>query len=252
MRKLKLFLKKTFEKVFFPFRFRPQSASADCAPKQKNFPSIFSISRPPNFFKKEKEKFCFGSPVSFSKELDIGSDYFDFFLHKNNNISAMIGWRGGVMFTNTIEKVVAIIPPAGGSSFTGQSIPPLGMVRILNYVKKSFPNVELELWDGVQMSMLAILEKVKTLEKGTLVAISAHTSYNYRNCLAVLDVIPKDVKVIMGGLHIYETHLGRLAVEKRSFHAIQGPGELALPQYIEYLEGNRNIFEVKNLMYMQN
>lgn len=151
-----------------------------------------------------------------------------------------------------IQKVVAIIPPAGGSSFTGQSIPPLSMVRILNYVKKFFQNIEVELWDGVLMSMPVILEKVKTLQKGTLVAISAHTSYNYRNCLAVLSAIPEDVKVIMGGLHLYENHLGRVAVEKRGFHVLQGQGEIALPQYIEYLDGKREISEVKNLMYLQN
>lgn len=156
------------------------------------------------------------------------------------------------MLKEVIKKVVAIIPPTGGSSFTGQSIPPLGVVRILNYVKKFFPNIEVELWDGVIMSMPMILEKVKLLKKGTLVAISAHTSYNYKNCLIVLGVIPEGVKVIMGGLHLYETHLGQMAVEKRNFHAIQGPGEFALPQYIEYLEGKRGISEVKNLMYLQN
>ncbi len=150
-----------------------------------------------------------------------------------------------------IEKVVAIIPPAGGSSFTGQSIPPLGIIRILNYVKKFFQHIEVELWDGVLMSMPLILEKVKTLQKGTLVAISAHTSYNYKNCLAVLGAIPEGVKVVLGGLHLYETHLGQIAIEKQNFHAIQGPGEFALPQYIEYLEGKRKIFEVKNLMYLQ-
>jgi anaerobic magnesium-protoporphyrin IX monomethyl ester cyclase len=156
------------------------------------------------------------------------------------------------MSTNVINKVVAIIPPSGGSSFTGQSIPPMGVVRILNYVKKFFPYIEVELWDGVQLNMPMILKKFKTLSKDTLVAISAHTSYNYRNCLTLLRTVPDDVKVIMGGLHLNETHLGQLAVERRNFHTIQGPGEFALPQYIEYLEGKRDVSEVKNLMYLQN
>ena len=156
------------------------------------------------------------------------------------------------MFKEVIEKIVVIIPPAGGSSFTGQGIPPLGMVRILNYTKKFRLNIEVNLWDGVLMSMPIILEKVRSLKKGTLVAISAHTSCNYRNCLTVLNAIPEDVKVIMGGLHLYETYLGKLVVEKRDFHAIQGSGEFAFSQYIKYLEGKRGISEVENLMYLQN
>lgn len=153
------------------------------------------------------------------------------------------------MLKEKVQKVCAVIPPSGGSSFTRQSIPPLGMVRILNYVQKYFPHIEVELWDGALMDMPTILNKVKALNRGSLLAISAHTSYNYKNCLTVLDAVPYDVKVIMGGLHLYENHLGRLAVQKRKFDVIQGSGEKALPQYIEYLEGDREIFEVENLMY---
>ncbi len=151
-----------------------------------------------------------------------------------------------------IKKVIAIIPPTKGTSFTGESIPPLGIVRILNYVKKSFPEIEVELWDGTLMSLPIIIERIKTLEKGTLVAISAHTSYNYANCLAILEQIPIDVEVVLGGIHLYESRLGKMATEKHNFHVIQGQGEFALPQYIEYLEGKRKISEVNNLMYLEN
>jgi len=151
-----------------------------------------------------------------------------------------------------IQKVLAIIPPTKGTSFAGDSIPPLGIVRILNYVRKNFPEIEVELWDGTLMNLPIIIERIKTLEKGTLVAISAHTSYNYGNCLAILEQIPIDVEVVLGGIHLYESRLGKIATEKHNFHVIQGQGEFALPQYIEYLEGKRRISEVNNLMYLEN
>jgi len=149
-----------------------------------------------------------------------------------------------------LDKIVIAIPEvAKGQSFVGASLPPLGATRIAKMARARYPDLEVEVLDGVQIGQDQLRSRVRELSGKSLLGISAHTSLNWTNCLEIIEDSPTD-KILVGGIHAEGDRCGKYIAQNRGLDVIQGQGELALIQYVEYISGKRKKEEVDNLIYL--
>lgn len=150
----------------------------------------------------------------------------------------------------SLDKIVIAIPEvAKGQSFVGASLPPLGATRIAKMAGERFPDLEVEVWDGVKIGQEQLRAKVRELSGKSLLGVSAHTSLNWTNCLEIISDSPTD-KIVVGGIHADGGRCGKYIAQNRGLDVIQGQGEIPLIQYIEYISGKRKKEEVDNLIYL--
>ncbi len=150
-----------------------------------------------------------------------------------------------------MKLVIAVPSVARGTSFVGSSLPPLGVCRMATTVANKFPDLQIEIWDGVVLGQKELVNRVKALETETILGLSAHTSLNWSNCLELAHSAPTHVRIVVGGIHAESSRCGEFIVERHGYDVIQGRGENALCQYVAYVSGNLERREVSNLMYLQ-
>jgi radical SAM superfamily enzyme YgiQ (UPF0313 family) len=150
-------------------------------------------------------------------------------------------------------KIILAVPAvAKGTSFVGASLPPLGVCRIATVVNNRFPDIDVEVWDGVLLGQKELLRRTKMLTPGSILGLSAHTSLNWTNCLELAHSAPSSVQIVIGGIHADYSRCGEPIVRRLDYDVIQGRAENSFCEYIDFLKGNRPKHSVSNLIYLEN
>lgn len=146
--------------------------------------------------------------------------------------------------------------------------PPLGLGSLSAYIKDSFNNVDIEVYDAnaaavteilntnkVDMDQLWDLVKEKVNQfSPDIVGISALFEFSGNMALKFADLVKevnKDIITLMGGA--YASYSYKRAFNNQNLdYVIKGEGEEPFKQFIEYILGKRKIQEVGSLIYREN
>jgi len=146
--------------------------------------------------------------------------------------------------------------------------PPLGLGSLSAYIKESFNNVDIEVYDANAEAVTEILktdkvdmehlwglvrEKIKSFAPD-IVGISALFEFSGNVALKFADLtkeVNKDIITLMGGAYASYSYQ-RAFNNKNLDYVVKGEGEKPFKQFIEYVLGKRKVEEVGSLIYRKN
>lgn len=148
----------------------------------------------------------------------------------------------------TEKTKIQLVFPQGGSKLSSSGVlPPLGIVSLATYLKKTDPSIDVELFDGEMLDKENITSKLD----GNLLGLSV-TGANYHNALELArEAKKKGLKVVLGGPQATVRHRQILANRDFIDAVIRGDGEKTFHDYIVAVrnENPGNLAGIKGLSY---